>query len=113
MPLYVDRFTFAEFLIAKSLKLQYLYVYLFLKLFGGIAPEENFMKARPLIYTFWPLTYMLAYGLLRLLGLNVLSLRLKIIDIERQENIRQFNNPRFKIDYIIYNALVEGSNINL
>jgi hypothetical protein len=88
MPPYVDRFTFTEFLIAKSLKLQYLCVYLFLKLFGGIAPEENFVKARPLIYTFWPPTYMLAYGLLRLLGLNVLSLRSRMTDVERRENIR-------------------------
>jgi hypothetical protein len=83
MPLYVDRFTFTEFLITKSLKLQYLYAYLFLKLFGGITLEENFIKARPLIYTFWPPTYILAYGLLRLLGLNVLSLRSGITDVER------------------------------
>jgi hypothetical protein len=71
------------------------------------------MKARLLIYTFWPPTYMLAYGLLRLLGLNVLSLRSGITDVERRENIRQFNDPRSKVDYMIYSALAGESSINL
>lgn len=116
MPPYIDRFSFVNYLCSKSVKLQYLCGYIYQQLFGDPhAPNstEPFTPERVLIYVFWPPTHMLVYGFLRLLGLNVRSLRAGISNEERRDSIARFNDPNSDVQVMVSSYSAGGTSINL
>lgn len=122
----IDRFSLGDWLALRSVKLQYICLYMHEVLFSKpyMSPNGSFVKSPPsnvsqppddeepsvpkshlrrrvLFFTYWPAVLWSVFGFLRNLGLSVLSLRAGMEPSELRESIATFNDPEAKVDAMV------------